>query len=89
MFSSKSDYVLKALHIAKASDILQVLTKRVQGFGIELFKRYTSILCPAREALDATNQVGDTAALVSTFFEPSDERIKLGASGSGTILLQC
>ena len=89
MFSSLGSDILKPLHIAKASDVLEMLTKPLECVCIEFLQRQSGISRPAREALHATNQMRDAAALVAVFFEPTNERIEVGASGSRAILLQC
>jgi hypothetical protein len=80
---------IAAAGIAKASDVLKMLTKCLECVGIEFLKRQPGISRPEREALHATNQMRDAAALVAAFFEPTNERIEVGASGSRAILLQC
>jgi len=78
-----------AASIAKASDVLEMLLKRLECVCIELLKRQPSISRPERESLHATNEMRDAAVLVAAFFEPTNERIEVGASGSRAILFQC
>jgi hypothetical protein len=86
---SDKEMAIAAAGIAQALDVLEMMTKRLEGLCIEFLKRQSGLLRPEREALHPTHQMRDAAALVSAFFEPTNKRIEVRASRSRTILLQC
>jgi hypothetical protein len=76
-----------ATGIAQALECLQMLAIGLEGDGIECLDRDPSAVGPAREAVCTPQQVMDTASLIATRLEPTQEGIEVRAGGLSTVML--
>lgn len=68
---------------------VQVIPKCRKRFRIQGWERKPSVVCPAREAVDASQQGVDAIWVIPTRFQPVCESIKVGTCGAEAVVLLC
>jgi hypothetical protein len=74
-----------ATGIVEALYGVQVLSKGLDRFLTQALDGKPHVVCPAREAVHASQEVKDAIGLVPTRFEPLREPIEMGSRRADTI----